>query len=83
MLQASTYKITDQVYFDIMIDDYPIGRIVIGLFGDAAPKTVKNFLTIATEGINGRTYAGSKFHRVIKKFMIQGNLILLLNKVTV
>ncbi|XP_057328408.1 peptidyl-prolyl cis-trans isomerase 6-like [Microplitis mediator] len=71
-VQASTYKITDQVFLDIMIDDYPIGRIVIGLFGDAAPKTVRNFLTIATEGINGRTYAGSKFHRVIKKFMIQG-----------
>lgn len=58
---------------DIMIDDYPIGRIIIGLFGEAAPKTVKNFLAIATNGINGRSYSGTKFHRVIKKFMIQGN----------
>ncbi|XP_043288594.1 peptidyl-prolyl cis-trans isomerase 6-like [Venturia canescens] len=70
--QGANYKVTDQVYLDIMIDDYPAGRIVIGLFGETAPKTVKNFLTIATKGIEGRTYSGSNFHRVIKKFMIQG-----------
>ncbi|KAK0162944.1 hypothetical protein PV327_006670 [Microctonus hyperodae] len=71
-VQAASYLVTDQVFLDIMIDDYPVGRITIGLFGEAAPKTVKNFITIATEGINGRTYAGTKFQRVIKKFMIQG-----------
>ncbi|XP_025602590.2 peptidyl-prolyl cis-trans isomerase B-like [Athalia rosae] len=70
--QASSFKVTDKVYLDIMIDDHPAGRIVIGLFGEVAPRTVKNFLTIASEGINGRKYSGSKFHRVIKKFMIQG-----------
>ncbi|XP_015610149.1 peptidyl-prolyl cis-trans isomerase B [Cephus cinctus] len=69
---ATSYEVTDQVYLDIMIDDYPAGRIIIGLFGKIAPKTVKNFVTIATTGINGRSYSGSKFHRVIKKFMIQG-----------
>nr|XP_050857539.1 peptidyl-prolyl cis-trans isomerase 6-like [Vespula vulgaris] len=69
---AATFTVTDKVYFDVMIDDHPAGRIVLGLFGDVAPKTVKNFLTIATTGVNGRTYAGTLFHRVIKKFMIQG-----------
>jgi cyclophilin family peptidyl-prolyl cis-trans isomerase len=60
------------VYFDISIGGEHIGRIVLGLFGDVVPKTVKNFLTIASVGIDGKTYAKSKFHRVISKFMIQG-----------
>ncbi|XP_069698304.1 peptidyl-prolyl cis-trans isomerase 6-like [Periplaneta americana] len=71
-IQAAEYKVTDQVYFDVSIGGEPAGKIVIGLFGEVVPKTVKNFLTIASEGIDGKTYANSKFHRVIKKFMIQG-----------
>lgn len=70
--QAETFRVTDQIYFDIMIDNHPVGRIIIGLFGDIAPKTVKNFITFATTGVAGKKYAGTKFHRVVKKFMIQG-----------
>lgn len=66
------YQVTDQVYLDVTHGKEEIGRIVIGLFGEIAPKTVKNFYTIATKGIDGKTYAGSRFHRVIPKFMIQG-----------
>ncbi|GAB1860578.1 Peptidyl-prolyl cis-trans isomerase [Camponotus japonicus] len=71
-IEAKTFQVTDQVYFDIIIDDHPVGRIIIGLFGDIAPRTVKNFITFATTGVVGKKYAGTKFHRVIKKFMIQG-----------
>src|SRR3989338_5039473 len=44
------------------------GVIVIELFPDAAPKTVENFIKLAESGF----YNGTKFHRVIKDFMIQG-----------
>lgn len=37
-------------------------------FADAAPNTVANFTKLAKEGF----YDGTKFHRVIKGFMIQG-----------
>ncbi|KAF5293110.1 hypothetical protein FQA39_LY13720 [Lamprigera yunnana] len=69
---AQEYKVTDQVYFDVAIDNEYKGRIVIGLFGEITPKTAKNFYTLATEGIDGKNYTGSRFHRVIRRFMIQG-----------
>lgn len=54
------------------IGDEKIGKIDIGLFGNKAPKTVENFLAFAGQGVNGRKYEGSTFHRVVKDFMIQG-----------
>ncbi len=44
------------------------GDIVLELFADKAPLTVKNFLSYVDE----KFYDGTIFHRVIKGFMIQG-----------
>lgn len=44
------------------------GDITIEFFGADAPKTVENFTKLAAAGF----YNGTKFHRVIKAFMIQG-----------
>ncbi|XP_034252627.1 peptidyl-prolyl cis-trans isomerase 6 [Thrips palmi] len=70
--EAAEVRVTDQVYFDISIGGEDAGRIVFGLFGEVAPRTVRNFVSLATEGVGGKTYRGSPFHRVIRKFMVQG-----------
>lgn len=44
------------------------GDITIEFMGEDAPNTVANFAKLAQEGF----YNGTKFHRVIKGFMIQG-----------
>ena len=61
-----------------------VGRIEVKLFKDRAPKTVENFIGLATgtkEWVNPRSkkaekgkslYEGTIFHRVIPGFMIQG-----------
>merc|ERR1712045_716119 len=58
-------------YFDITIDDVPSGRILMELFEETAPKTVKNFKVLAT-GEAGYGYKNSQFHRIIPGFMLQG-----------
>jgi len=45
-----------------------MGNIVLELYPEKAPRTVKNFIQYAQEGF----YENTIFHRVIPKFMIQG-----------
>jgi peptidyl-prolyl cis-trans isomerase B (cyclophilin B) len=44
------------------------GQITIKLFEDHAPNTVANFISLAESGY----YDGTRFHRVLPKFMVQG-----------
>lgn len=59
------------MWFNINIGGEPAGTVVIGLFGKTVPKTVENFVELAKKP-QGEGYKGSKFHRVIRDFMIQG-----------
>ncbi|KAF6198846.1 hypothetical protein GE061_006869 [Apolygus lucorum] len=66
-----TPLVTQKVWFDITIGGRDVGRVEIGLFGDLVGRTVRNFVSLA-QNPQGRGYKGSKFHRVIKDFMVQG-----------
>ncbi|EUC28111.1 hypothetical protein COCVIDRAFT_31762 [Bipolaris victoriae FI3] len=48
--------------------DTTIGTVVVELYNDHAPKTCKNFSTLAQRGY----FNGLIFHRIIPNFMIQG-----------
>ena len=63
--------------------DTSMGTIVVQLFTKAAPKTVENFVALATgvkawkdpesgQQVKKPLYDGTVFHRVIPNFMIQG-----------
>ncbi|CAN0837982.1 Peptidyl-prolyl cis-trans isomerase CYP21-2 [Linum grandiflorum] len=63
-------QVTHKVYFDVEIGGEASGRIVMGLFGRAVPKTAGE----KGKGKSGKAlhYKGSTFHRIIPQFMIQG-----------
>ena len=47
------------------------GRILFELFDETTPRTAENFRALCL-GLPGYGYVGSKFHRIIPGFMIQG-----------
>ncbi|KAI8844944.1 peptidyl-prolyl cis-trans isomerase [Chytridium lagenaria] len=71
-------NVRPRVFFDLSIGGENAGRVVMELFSDVAPKTCENFRVLclgntvsATSGAK-LAFKGSKFHRVIDRFMIQG-----------
>ena len=73
----------DKVSMNTAILKTSMGEIIIELFPNQAPKTVKNFVELATgakewidpnmgEKVKTNLYDGTIFHRVIPGFMIQG-----------
>ncbi|KAG6368407.1 hypothetical protein INS49_002613 [Diaporthe citri] len=64
------------VFFDITLGGEPLGRITFELFKDVVPRTAENFRQLCTGEykVNNKPqgYKGSRFHRIIPKFMCQG-----------
>ena len=65
---SETTAETDYVIIKVSINGGEKRPIVIRLYPDVAPETVKNFKKLVSE----RFYDGIIFHRVIEGFMIQG-----------
>ena len=65
-------------FFDMTIGGEEAGRIEFEIFSDTTPRTAENFRALCTGekgvGKSGKPlhYKGSKFHRCIKDFMLQG-----------
>ncbi|XP_072283990.1 peptidyl-prolyl cis-trans isomerase-like [Pyxicephalus adspersus] len=60
-----------RVFFDITIDDEPVGRIVMKLKSDIVPKTANNFLALCT-GSHGFGYKGTLFYKIIPGYLCEG-----------
>jgi len=69
--QIPRETVTDEVDFEMSVGGRVLGVITIGLFGDAVPRTVRNFAELAN-GTKPNGYGGSVFHRIIPDFMMQG-----------
>jgi peptidyl-prolyl cis-trans isomerase B (cyclophilin B) len=68
-ISAETPKAVEQInMFPVVEMQTNLGKIVLKLNREKAPKTVKNFLRYVKSGF----YEGMIFHRVISDFMIQG-----------
>lgn len=65
---ASTTPSNDTQNITEAVIKTSMGSITVKLYGSDSPKTVANFAKLATDGF----YDGTRFHRVIKDFMIQG-----------
>ncbi|HXH60875.1 MAG TPA: peptidylprolyl isomerase [Fimbriimonadaceae bacterium] len=52
----------------VAVIDTDKGQIVFMFYPEVAPKTVANFISLANKGF----YNGTRFHRTIENFMIQG-----------
>ena len=70
--QSRPSPLPSHVFLDVAKQDFLkdpfVGKVVIELYGEQAPQTVRNFAQLCTD----KKYVNTPFHRVIKDFMVQG-----------
>ncbi len=67
--------VTAMYFLDLAIGEKNIGRVTLGVFGEAVPKSAANFRALVTCTApfdNDRCFRGDSFHRVVPGFVIQG-----------
>jgi len=75
MQEDEKWKVTKTCWMDLELDDNPVGRIEIALFGEVSPITVSNFAALCKGNYNHDAkfgYKGSRFHRFVPDFVLQG-----------
>jgi len=74
-------SITHRVFLDLTIAAQPIGRVTIGLYGNAVPRTAENFRCLCTgecgpvshkKGAPRLHLRGVALHRIVPGFLCQG-----------
>ena len=75
--QREKTVVTDQAFFDVSVgaDSTNTSRIVISLFGDVVPETVRNFKQLVS-GEKGVGFRGTNFYRIVKDLQISGGDVL-------
>jgi len=77
---GGTYTVTDHVWFEVNVKDIDgqgndfTGRFTIALFGETAPMTVMNFVSLARGYKKGKEflhYKNSPLHRIVPDFVLQ------------
>lgn len=69
-------RVTQRVFMDISIEGKDKQRVVYGLYGHAAPKAVRNFVEMSACKDPKLCYKGTRFHRVVPDFLVQGGDVL-------
>ena len=71
--------VTSRVFLDLSIGGAPLGRVTLGLYGNAAPRTAENYCCApasAAACVGRRAtclhYKGTSFHRIVPNFLCQG-----------
>ncbi|KAL7099084.1 hypothetical protein ACP275_09G059800 [Erythranthe tilingii] len=64
---------TKQAFLDISIDGEPIGRIIVGLYGDAVPGGAARFSEIVS-GSRGVSYRRKEFVKIMPNYVQHGGL---------
>ena len=64
--EEKTELLSGKYYVEMSVKDF--GKISLELDADIAPITVTNFMKL----VNEKHYDGTKFHRIMKGFMVQG-----------
>ncbi|CAI5977519.1 unnamed protein product [Closterium sp. NIES-65] len=66
-------RVTEKVFLDIAVDGAPVGRLVIGVYGKAAPVGAARFAQLA-KGVAGVSYRRKDFLRLTDSYVQGGAL---------